>query len=277
MYTLNEALLQEYASKPIKSSNFNKLIGLIYDNIADICYKLPIHTHTTNIEFITKRGKEDYLWGLMSAVTKNDDKVRLSKDDPSSDYLGAQIDTTTLEVSAGKIRRKGGAPTFLSLTDTPSSYSGASGKYVKISSTGASVEFASIDTLPIGSIVMWTSLPIPSGWYLCDGNTHYLGSSNETKSPNLSNRFVVIQGTDFPVMTSGGASTCTLSASNLPEHTHTANIQQIFTGNHCSGTGLSAYTTKVRTSVQPEYTGATAATMITLPPYYALFFIIKGV
>lgn len=67
------------------------------------------------------------------------------------------------------------------------------------------------DSIPKGVIVMWsgTKATIPTGWGLCDG-------TNGT--PNLIDRFVfgaVNAGT------TGGSNNLTLTAANMPSHTHT--------------------------------------------------------
>lgn len=68
--------------------------------------------------------------------------------------------------------------------------------------------------VPSGAILMWSGSigTIPSGWNLCDG-------TNGT--PDLRNRFVVGAGSSYSVDDTGGASSVTLSASQMPAHTHT--------------------------------------------------------
>jgi microcystin-dependent protein len=64
---------------------------------------------------------------------------------------------------------------------------------------------------PVGGIIMWSGASVPSGWFLCDG-------TNGT--PNLRDRFIVGSGATYATGATGGASTVTLSAANLPAHSH---------------------------------------------------------
>ena len=64
-----------------------------------------------------------------------------------------------------------------------------------------------------GMIMLWSGsiASIPSGWALCNGTSG---------TPDLRNRFVVGAGDTYAVGATGGATTVTLSTSNLPAHTH---------------------------------------------------------
>jgi len=71
-----------------------------------------------------------------------------------------------------------------------------------------------LDTaMPSGGIIMWSGsvASVPSGWYLCNG-------SNGT--PDLRGRFVVGAGGTYDPDDTGGASTVTLTSSQIPSHTH---------------------------------------------------------
>jgi len=58
---------------------------------------------------------------------------------------------------------------------------------LKLDQLTQNVEYVKDYSIPSGGIIMWagTTLQIPSGWYLCDGNNG---------TPNLVNRFVVCAG-----------------------------------------------------------------------------------
>jgi len=67
--------------------------------------------------------------------------------------------------------------------------------------------------IPSGGIIMWSgsNASIPSGWALCDG-------SNGT--PDLRNRFVVGSGTGYATGNTGGSDSITLTAAQMPAHSH---------------------------------------------------------
>lgn len=66
--------------------------------------------------------------------------------------------------------------------------------------------------LPSGTILLWEStVSIPTGWLLCDG-------TNGT--PDLRDRFIVGAGSTYAVGAVGGEATVTLSAPQMPPHTH---------------------------------------------------------
>ena len=133
--------------------------------------------------------------------------------------------------------------------------------------------------------------PIPLGtsepntnWCICDGVT-----TNGLIVPDLRNRFIVGSGSTYKTGNTGGASSqtvsvsgsvgsTTLSVSQMPSHTHD--------GYYTYGEGTSSHT--VRTYVVQGGTGTyrggssshthtftgTSTSVSTLPPYYALAFII---
>lgn len=67
--------------------------------------------------------------------------------------------------------------------------------------------------LPYGVIMMWSGSTgtVPTGWQLCDG-------SNGT--PNLRDRFIIGAGNSYSVGATGGATSVSLSESNMPSHSH---------------------------------------------------------
>lgn len=100
--------------------------------------------------------------------------------------------------------------------------------------------------LPIGSIIAWNNLNVPTGWAICDG-------TNGT--PNLSGRFIMGYGGKYlNIGSTGGSETVTLNQSNFGlTNTFVAsanynNIQSIGTNN---------------------------ISFNILPPYYVLLYIMK--
>ena len=177
-----------------------------------------------------------------------------------------------------------------------------SGKIVANAVTTAKIDFQNA-LVPIGGIIMWSGIAVPTGWSLCNG-------SNGT--PNLRNRFIVAAdsltktGTTSQAGTSpydpgdiGGSADATLvshshtatSDVNDPGHTHTLDTRDS-TANEGTGQGANqefagwdggpdrgAVVTQskvtlitVATTIDPFGDPATNAN---LPPYYALAFIMR--
>lgn len=72
--------------------------------------------------------------------------------------------------------------------------------------------------VPSGGIIMWSGIvsTIPAGWVLCDGNNN---------TPNLKDRFIMGAGGGYPgglvaANNTGGLASVTLTAAQLPAHTH---------------------------------------------------------
>ena len=150
---------------------------------------------------------------------------------------------------------------------------------------------------PSGGIILWSgsTASIPSGWVLCNG-------SNST--PDLRDRFVVGAGSSYGVNATGGASSVTLSTSQIPAHNHSASSSSSTTINDSghshsisalrpseSGNTISTSSggTAVTASTNSATTGITASTSTSTsigntggggshenrPPYYALAYIMK--
>lgn len=78
-----------------------------------------------------------------------------------------------------------------------------------IGSSSSSLNSFISNSVPVGTIVMWYKGAIPAGWVKCDG-------SNST--PDIQNRMVI--GRNGTYVTTGGSSTVTLGANNIPVHSH---------------------------------------------------------
>jgi len=79
--------------------------------------------------------------------------------------------------------------------------------------TSTSGSFSGYGIPPVGGIIMWSGAAnqIPDGWALCNG-------SNGT--PDLRNRFIVGAGGEYSVGGTGGEKSVTLTAAQMPSHTH---------------------------------------------------------
>jgi hypothetical protein len=153
---------------------------------------------------------------------------------------------------------------------------------------------------------MWSgaNANIPENWEVCDGNNN---------TPDLRDRFIIGSGTTFASGQKGGS--LTISAENLPAHTHSGTVVAV--GNHQHSAQCDAntsfsidtikiegnsnqetvYTPKSSTATQDtgigththgitvneggghghEFTGGvnTTANMNYYPPYYALAYIMR--
>lgn len=108
----------------------------------------------------------------------------------------------------------------------------------------------------LNSIIMWDTdtAPIPSGWYLCDGNNG---------TPDLTDRFILGAGDTFANGDQGGSTS----------HDHT------FTGDgHIHGSGGSPvceFGTDVQTRQASEPAVGTTDLKFGRNPYYTLCFIMR--
>ena len=158
--------------------------------------------------------------------------------------------------------------------------------------------------VPTGGIIMWSGsvASIPSGWVLCNG-------SNST--PDLRNRFVVGAGSSYGVNATGGSTTDSITTNSAGGHNHGGNTGstavtiprdgwgnsgshfssgfastsgrliagtgQTETGEtlesmkHVSGDRSFSHTHSISTQGNHNHT----ATVDTVPPYYALAYIMK--
>lgn len=153
---------------------------------------------------------------------------------------------------------------------------------ISVAGTNSATAFAGYGIVPIGGIIMWSGsvASIPAGWKLCDGNNG---------TPNLTNRFVIAAGGGYAVGATGGAASVTLSSSQLPSHNHTfrdyffsesSNWDNVsyadYYASHYPGSGAHDSDNHYFFYFD-KYTGSTGgnAAVPTLPPYYALAFIMR--
>ena len=109
-------------------------------------------------------------------------------------------------------------------------------------------------------IILWSGAAnaIPTGFVLCDG-------TNST--PDLRNRFVLGAGDSYAVGATGGATTDTVSIS-ISGNTGAEST-------YGSGGKIHPYSQSARPYHNHSFSGSGSATVDTLPPYYALCYIMK--
>lgn len=110
--------------------------------------------------------------------------------------------------------------------------------------------------VPSGIILLWSGavVNIPAGWVLCDGSSG---------TPDLRNRFVVGSGDTYAVGAEGGTVIHSHPFTG-DGHTHTLPSGDVI----ASGPAISDVTTSSQAA-------GTTDNGNTLPPYYALAFIMK--
>lgn len=99
-------------------------------------------------------------------------------------------------------------------------------------------QIASLQPSPVGSIVMWPSNTIPTGWRLCDGSslpraeyqelfavlqtTYGYNDSSSFKLPDMRGLYVAGKGANSynALNQKGGANTVALSVDQMPKHNH---------------------------------------------------------
>jgi microcystin-dependent protein len=155
------------------------------------------------------------------------------------------------------------------------SQTGHSGKYLTTNGTSASWA-STAASFPVGGIIMWSGAvsAIPSGWAICDG---------EGDTPDLTGRFVIHADADsggtHDVNETGDAAATgdhTLTTAQMPSHTHTY-YQRGFTAAALAG-GSEDYsddTALYTGGTGPTGGGAVHSHTQSLPPYYALAYIMK--
>jgi microcystin-dependent protein len=85
------------------------------------------------------------------------------------------------------------------------------------------------------------------GWAICNGDAHYSANAKKNiTTPNLLDKFVVCAGPTYPINTTGGAATVTLTESEIPAHLHAINdpghLHAISDSGHDHGTTVGSHT-----------------------------------
>jgi microcystin-dependent protein len=121
------------------------------------------------------------------------------------------------------------------------------------------------------TIVFWngSATSVPSGWALCNG---------DNSTPDLRDRFVVGSGRNFMPGATGGRSSITLTLANMPAHNHSNGAFSQLLKADCEATKESQDRTCGEPNIQssaPMLTQGNNEPFDSLPPYYALAYIMK--
>lgn len=129
--------------------------------------------------------------------------------------------------------------------------------------------------VPTGCITMWSGTvgDIPSGWSLCDG---------QNGTPDLCDRFIIGAGLTYAPNDSGGSAAATtgdttLTKAQMPAHVHrtTKGNGGVALSDYFSYTGSASNQGTSASGMYSEGGGEAHNHSVSLPPYYALAFIIK--
>ena len=286
MIQLPYFLLPVAGDVPLNSVIFQLIVRGIYTYLTQLYAVMPSGGLVDQV--LCKSG-DTLTWGTYIFT---DEKVKVTSSSVAG-YFAEVIDTTTLEVYNNKVRLYGGVPNFLGLTDTPSTYTGNANKLICVATSQDKLEFVSYTgSIPTGAIAMWSgsAASVPSGWVICNGTTKYDGTNY---TPNLTDYFVIGAGSSYsaPTLnttshtwvpgssTTGGASTVTLSSSQIPYHRHKASTFVASLSGSVSyysvsmGGGKSYISGSTTVSWAAVGSGGSFSIM---PPYYTLIFIMKS-
>lgn len=138
--------------------------------------------------------------------------------------------------------------------------------------------------IPSGFIGLWSGAAdaIPDSWVLCNG---------ENGTPDLRDKFVIGAGNSHAVGATGGNASqavnlsgntgyTTLTVDQMPAHSHGLNKDSDTNGGNnrfymANAAGSSFYTSSTGSSWGHAHSLSGSATVSTLPPYYALCYIMK--
>lgn len=127
-------------------------------------------------------------------------------------------------------------------------------------------------SIPIGGIILWSGavIAIPANWHLCDG---------DSGTPNLQDQFVIGAGSTYAVAATGGGLSANHGFTQPTAHaTHTAHGTNLTAVQAGTGTNITEFngSNEANHAAHTEnHTGGAVTGAHTLPPYYALCYIMR--
>ena len=145
---------------------------------------------------------------------------------------------------------------------SPSGLTGGVGATGPAGPTGITGSAGNTANFVAGMIIAWNSAVAPATWALCDGTSG---------TPDLRGRFIVgaTGVAPFTFGNSGGAGTVTLTANQLPAHSHTVATHQ------GAGTAAGAGDSGILVGTQTSSSVGGGQSIPILPPFYVLSYIMK--
>lgn len=228
-------------------------------------------------------------------------KDALATGNPDKVIKGSELNTEFDNIATAiASKTELNSPTFTGVPSAPTASVGTNSTQI---ATTAFV-LANGVGVPSGGIIMWSGsvLSIPTGFNLCDGSNG---------SPDLRNKFIVGAGSTYAVGATGGTTSTDLtgvSTSSVGDHYHamgsgsgtstgtqatsigaavvasssSSTSITVTPGNCYVGATYAADTTTTTSTTGPSLTGnagghshTLSGTLTTIPPYYALCYIMK--
>lgn len=132
-----------------------------------------------------------------------------------------------------------------------------------------------IPIIPSGIIMIWSgnSSNIPEGWVLCD---------DDNGTPNLSDKFVIAAGTNYPIGSTGGETEVTLELTQIPPHNHSIGTEETdadyayeYDKYKAIGISSTGNTTGTKYWSAETLNSGGGESHNNMPPYYSLCYIMK--
>jgi microcystin-dependent protein len=153
---------------------------------------------------------------------------------------------------------------------------------MNVTGTATATKFVGFGIVPIGGIIMYygATSDIPEGWALCNGDVY--DTTTGKRTPDLRDRFIIGAGHNYAQNITGGSTTKTLAAANLPGHTHSYADNGFTADNRNAATialnntgWLGNPTSPVPTRNTDSGSGLNNTAFDIMPPYFALAFIMR--